>query len=209
MDTTTHKGLPFAEAADSIVDYPALDQTRSELLDLDGLVCIDDQILAAAAASFDFNPIPADFASLRLELVLRATAAAAHAALRVNNDAVAGNYDSERLLAAGAVVSAGDFVGTLAPAGLWLGEIADSADSADHFSVHTVEIPHYRGAHMKIAHGRSFYVPTLAANQFQMNQFGGIWESVAVINRLTVLPAGGNFAIGSRATLYGVGVVGG
>jgi hypothetical protein len=203
MDVTPNLGLPYVEPADSIIDYPAVDQQRAEILDVAGLVAIDQIELAAAAATLDFSGIPATFHSLLAEINGRGDAAGDEVGvhIRLNNDSGA-NYDHQYLLgsAAGAIAAEG-FALTRAQ----IGNIPAGAAIANAFGSIETKIPHYRSAAHKLTRSEWMHRKSNATGGLQVGMFLGNWRSVAVVNRITFVLTGGNFAIGTKAVLYGIG----
>lgn len=163
------------------------------------LVYIDEQTLAASAASIDFQNIPATYKHLVLMGDLRGDTAAAtvNVWVRLNGDSGA-NYDYEALAVDGASVSryAAD-----AAAQFLVGNAMASTGRANRFSGLRIEVPDYANTTREkslLSHSVSIQ----PGGARSMNSFGGQWRSTVAINRLTFLPSVGNFVAGSRLTLY-------
>lgn len=153
--------------------------------------------------TFDFTSIPASYKVLKVVYLARGDTAATSTNLwvRFNGDS-GNNYDYERSLATATTVSCdqgqavaqvicGDVVAANGP--------ANSADSGE------ITIPNYAGTTFQkslvaISGAKN---GTGAGNTF--TRFAsGWWRSTVAINEVTVLPAAGNFVVGSVAYLYGL-----
>lgn len=165
---------------------------------------IADSTLVGAAASIDLTSIPATFAQLVLFLSARTDAAdtGGSALVRLNNDSGA-NYDYQQLSAGAAVASAAEaFAQTSAACLLAVG----GSVTAGIFGGGELIIPNYASATpQKFFRSRSAFKTGTASGNIVIRDFAGFWRNAAVINRLTLLPPSGNFAAGTRVTLYGMG----
>lgn len=170
-------------------------------LPADALTQIFDSTLGAAAASFDITSIPATYNHLRLVLLIRATEAVVQnqVVLRFNGDTAA-NYSWQRLYGQAATPAAAETAGDTRALAGWYPAASAAANMA---GVVEMLIPHYRTT--------TFYKSFSAlsgyggnAGQIMAGHHAGAWASVAVINRITLSPASGNWVAGSRCTLYGV-----
>ena len=162
---------------------------------------ISDSTLAASATSFDIAAIPATYNHLLVWVFARSTNAADEVDLRLilNNDS-AGNYSWH---------SGRDAVATHTPlevrtasnAAMTTG-VPGANRAAGAFGASAWEIPNYADA--------SYNQPIVGRWGWNESGFGsagtlgGIWAAVAAVNRLTFTLSSGNFAIGSRVTVYGV-----
>lgn len=205
---TPNLGLPYVQPSDAITDYPALDQARAGLLDVAGMVIIEDKLLAAPAASFDFTSIPQTFHHLHIVTVMRCDNAASgmEVRYRFNGDA-GGNYAVQLLLVGGA--SASGFNGGDTAVSARMGMCTGAAAPAGSFGFGVAEIPNYRSTVAnKCCYGFGS-ARVGGANPVSIEQGGCEWKNTAAINRITILPGLGNLVAGSRATLYGIGHGGG
>lgn len=162
-----------------------------------------DTTLGGAAASIDFTSIPATFAHLMLVVCARSDTAALTTSIlvRLNNDSAA-NYDSQYVLGNGGTASAAEtFAGTSVSAGNMPGGTAP----ANLFGQCDISIAHYAGsANNKVLRLSAAVKAGVTTTLLQSALAAGFWRSSAAINRITLIPAAGNFAAGSRATLYGL-----
>lgn len=161
-----------------------------------------DTTLGVASASIDFTSIPQTFAHLMVEMYLRGDTAATTTtySLRFNADSGA-NYDVQSLQGAAAVASAAE---TFAATGVSFTIPAGTA-TANVLGRTRVDISHYAGsANNKIFEAANVYKFGTASSQLAVQVVGGFWRSNAAINRITLATAAGNFAAGSRVTIYGL-----
>lgn len=166
-------------------------------------VVLANSTLVASAASISFTGINQTFAHLLVIAYLRGDTASVstNAMLRFNNDAGA-NYDYQLLDGSAAVSSAGEaFAQTSISAGL----AAAATAGANLFSAHHVTIPHYAQAtnNKAIIRNREAKSGTSSLS-LSTGLSAGFWRSNAAINRVTILPATGNWAAGSAATVLGL-----
>lgn len=162
-----------------------------------------DSTLGVAAASFDFTSIPATFAHLMLVLYGRGDTAATDvgAQLRMDNDSSA-LYYSEVLDVNGTTVTASE---SIAGTSAVVGRVPAASGQANWFGSCAILIPHYAaGSNAKgwTSHGSCARGTTTGNTILRIGS--GLWSNISLINRLTLFPAAGNFAAGSRATLYGL-----
>jgi hypothetical protein len=77
--------------------------------------------------------------------------------------------------------------------------------AANFFSTAELLIPNYANTTMvKTLQLTAVFGIGMGAGGRLLRVAGGIWNSVAAINRLTFSPSSGNFVAGSRAVLYGI-----
>lgn len=172
---------------------------------LNGLpVKVADTTLSAAAATIDFSSIPSHYAHLMFIAYLRGDTAATqiNVDLRFNNDSSA-LYDSSVF-----TVRDPSTVGTLAAVGataLTCAHAPAASAPANAFTPVQILIPHYTNAanHKTVDSRFGMRLSTLVTGQYA-GAGQGTWTAVAAVNRVTLLPSAGNFAIGSRVTLYGL-----
>lgn len=176
----------------------ALDEKGAIPALLQPTVLIQDVMLDIAASSFDFVAIPQTYKHLQLVWQARGTTVAATTActLLFNGDTGA-NYDYEVIFGnvntPTAALSTADtnLDGFLIPAA---SATAGSAGAGD------ASIPYYAGT----TFWKQILLREVAVKEGLAIFRGGNWRSTAAINRITVTVAAGNFAAGSRMTLYGV-----
>jgi hypothetical protein len=122
--------------------------------------------------------------------------------LQFNGDTAA-NYDGQNLQGTGAGVTAFE---QFAQTSAILGIIPANTAGANLFGVAIGFIPNYAGTTnnkvcLSIASKKTGTVTNAMTNLL----VGGFWRSNAAINRITLLPAPGNFVAGTRVSLYGIG----
>jgi hypothetical protein len=162
-----------------------------------------DTTLGGAAAQIDFASIPATFAHLMLILYPRGDAAAVSTGLiaRFNGDAGA-NYDWQLMQGQAAVASAAEGI---AATGIFSTAVPAASAVGNAFGIYEMLIPHYTNtASFKGFTGRASSKTTNASGGITVQGWSGFWRNVAALNRITLSLASGNFAAGSRATLYGL-----
>jgi hypothetical protein len=169
------------------------------------LTLIQDQLLAAPAASIDFTAIPATFINLWLICQLRDTGAFNNVqlSLRFNADAAA-NYDWEQ----GSFSGAGAVNGAEAVAAteIQVADIAGALSAANAADSVQVTIENYaRGTFQKSLIAHATLKNAALLGNIRRRSTAGWWRSLAIINQITLFTNGGaTFATGSRATLYGL-----
>lgn len=168
----------------------------------------DSGVLGVAAGSIDIASIPATFANLRAMLFARGTQAALSVGVtvRMNNDVTAGHYlDVSGQDTDTAHSSAGDIgaLNTLASVGV----IAAASATAGSFSALVMDIPGYASTTGTRPFVAVSYGATSASTGGQfVRTTGGCWFLAgSAISRLTFGLSAGNFDVGSRLVLYGMG----
>jgi hypothetical protein len=163
-----------------------------------------DTTLGAGAASIEFASIPATFAHLMLLIEGRGDAAslAANLLLRLNNDSGASQYTYGILNSGGAAAGGAD---NASATSFFAGVIAAATATAAFSGLAAIWIPHYAGTTF-LKRIQSQYGAQYATTAGNLNHgvSDGFWNSSAAVNRVTLLPASGNFVAGTRATLYGL-----
>lgn len=165
---------------------------------------IAETTLSVAAASIDFSSIAADWSHLMIDFYGRGDAAvtATSCLLRFNADTGA-NYDYERVYGEGAAVAAAEALA--ATSLLVVGRLPGASAPANVFGAGAITVPYYASANQKTMHAAGMGKRGVAAGDLGVEAISGFWRNVAAITQITLLPASGNFAIGTRATLYGMG----
>jgi hypothetical protein len=170
-----------------------------------GVGALFDTTLSVAAAQIDITGIIADYAHLKLEIAARGDTAAleANVALRFNNDSGA-NYNRQGLQATNATLTA---AGTINNTSLIVGTMPAGTAVANAAATIVAEIRNYTGTTLfkAIKAAAAWENADTAAGQ-SLSSTGGTWKATpAAVNRITVLASAGNFAAGTRVTLYGEG----
>jgi hypothetical protein len=167
------------------------------------LAVIENQTLAADAASFDFQAIPQTYRHLRIIFMGRGANASlqVEVAMRFNADAGA-NYDNE---AQWGDSNANTAAGSVAATYLRAGTIPAANATASRAGGGEILIPSYAGATFHKRY-KSIYGHTegTAATDQETGHASGGWRSTSAITRVQLLPSVGNWLAGSQATLYGV-----
>lgn len=172
---------------------------------LGALTNLYDSTLGSAGTTFDTgaNGIPAGYSHLLILYLLRTTEAAAFSTpfIRFNGDATA-NYDYMSARCVGVTFAGGGSGGAVA------GGIVPCAGANNAASVYAsgqVTIAAYADT---TAH-KSAYADTNWSDGTNTNSTwfstGSRWRNTAAITQVTIITNTGNFAAGSRVTIYGVG----
>lgn len=157
--------------------------------------------LTAPAAYIDFSSIPATFTDLLLLISRRSVDNVLDDGLRFNNDAsnVYSFTQMQSGASSGGVGTARNSSATLSRAG---GQ-EPSTYTANTFNSSSIYIPNYLSSNFKqfIADGTDENKSTTNYAWFH----AGLWRNTAAINQVTIYQEpGGNMAIGTEATLYGI-----
>ena len=165
-------------------------------------VKIADSLLGAAASEIDFTGIPGTYSHLLVVLFLRSDAAVTvtSAGLRFNNDADPSHYFRQLLRGNDAAASAADVLGVEGSLNVALLPGANAGGSA--FAGSWIFIPNYTTAVYKVLAALSNADLGIGAGGLYADVGSGSWRATAAINRITVLPAAGNFVASSRASVY-------
>lgn len=169
-----------------------------------GAGSIFDTVLGASAATIDITGIVNSYAHLLVVASWRGdNASTQNVLMRFNNDSGA-NYDYQIWAAAAASTTAAE---SFAQTGLRVGELTGTGATAGYFNGASIIIPNYAGTtanknYLTLSGQKS---GTLSGT-LGVEIFSGGWRTVGTaINRLTFLPAAGNFIAGTRLTVYGLG----
>ena len=168
------------------------------------MTLIEDNLLAADAASFDFTNIPGTYKHLYLVMQLRGTKSATSAQPRVTFNGDTGtNYEVQKHYAAGGTPAS---VGTTGTTYIDLTDATAASSASGAASAIECVIPNYAGTSFHKSLSSTGFNPRSYASgsEYVMNT-GGAWKNTAAITRVTITPDSNNWASGSRATLYGVG----
>lgn len=159
----------------------------------------------AAPGTIDVSGIASTYNDLVLVLIARGVAGTANDGpfLRLNNDAGASQYFREGISVSGtAAVSGFETLGTSA---LSIGVMPGSTGLANSFGASVTEIFGYASTTwLKTIQWSSWAMFANATTNLSMHRGGGLWNSTAVVNRVTILNnAFGNLATGSQLRIYG------
>lgn len=168
------------------------------------MLLADTTVTGAAAATIDVTSIPAHWTHLMLVGKLRMSdaAGAVSVGLRFNNDSSA-IYEHVFDYVVNATENAGNaLLGSSAAVGL-----APAATStANRFGSIAITIPYYTDATNHKTFVSEFSAPGGSAANMFVGNYGGAWANAAAVNRVTLIDlSGGNFEIGCRVSLYGLG----
>jgi hypothetical protein len=169
-----------------------------------GVGAIFDSTLGSAQASFDLSSIPSSYGALIIALYARGDTAASATGvnLRFNNDSAA-NYDFQTVAGSAATASSGE---TFASTSASIGNMPAATAVGNLFSDVDVVIPHYAGStNNKVLFSMTARKTSTTTGTMQVSDISAFWRSNAAINRVTILPAAGNFVAGSRCTIYVAG----
>lgn len=174
-----------------------------------GAGAILDSTAAGAQASWDSNTIlggvlPTGYAHLEIVLQARGDTAAATANmyLRFNNDS-AGNYDWQRDYGtASSATAAEGFAAAQIDMGFFPAASATASTAGDC----RIWVPNYNGTtfHKNATSSWGSTGGTGTGTLFSGNN-SGKWRSTSAITRIQILPSAGNFAAGTRITVYAYG----
>lgn len=158
---------------------------------------IQDILLGSPSAALDFSSIPATFKHLLIEWAAVDTAGAGTQlglGMQFNAD-TGSNYALQDLTGSGASpASFGSTGASSLRAAIYAGSGGVSSGQ--------IWIPNYSQAVLfKSFHGTSY----CSAGGLRVDLVGGNWTGTAIINEVKLLSGSTSFAVGSRATLYGVG----
>jgi hypothetical protein len=169
------------------------------------MALIEEVVLGADTASFDFQSIPGTYSHLLIVGILRSTQSAiqSEVRMRLNNDS-GGNYNTQLQYALGggsiAVQSASQSQTYLACA-LTSGGTATSGNAG----VFRALIPVYAGTTFrKSVRVEGEYSRDDGGNDPISTNGGGTWKSTAAVTRVTVFPESNNWLAGCQLSLYGL-----
>lgn len=168
-----------------------------------GVGCVFDSTLALAAASIDTGAIiPSGYAHLEIWVYARddtATNGINGLLVRFNNDSGA-NYDRQSLVGINATASAS---ASVAQTSMNVGVCVGGGSGANLFGETAIKVAHYAGtANNKVCVVQAAAKSGTTTAELFTAHVAGFWRSNAAITRVTVLPASGNFAAGTRMTVY-------
>lgn len=168
------------------------------------MVLLSGGILPAPQATIDIPTIPAIFTSLWLLTKLRDDGAGTsfdNTNVRFNNDSGA-NYFKMSMQGFNTTVSATNQTTQTQFSGMLC---AEGGVGSGIFATSELMIPYYTDAQAKTFNSKNGLVTNGTAANWITQIVSGLWNSTAVISRITLLPGGGsNFATGSAYSLYGL-----
>jgi hypothetical protein len=169
------------------------------------MTVIDDHTVAGSVlASYDTNArlggnVPTGYKHLMLVVSARSDGGSVELLCQLNGDTAA-NYNSQRNIAHGA---AADLAATTGATSMKAGICTSSADTAGRWAFANMRFSDYLST--AIRKGLIATIGGWVAAGHYSGTYAGEWASTAAITRILVKPDVGNFAIGSRFTLYGIG----
>lgn len=171
-----------------------------------GAGCVYDTTVAGSVASSidTLAVLPTTYAHMLVIIYGRGdtAATAANVLMRFNNDGAA-NYQSQTITTTNTTVTAAE---SLAASSLYVGGMPANTATGNYFSAQRILIPHYANAvnhkAIEVTAGFRTVATTTGGNSAQSV---GWWGSTSAINRIQIFPAAGNFAIGTRMSVYVMG----
>lgn len=169
-----------------------------------GFVLIDDLTVAGAVlASYDTNArlggnIPQTYKDLVLSIKGKSDQAAVQPVnIQVNGDSAA-NYFTQLIFATAATATE---VEALAASSAQIGNIGGTTGTGG--VIETIFHNYTDPTFVQMWESRWFSAANNSTGTLRVGQVGGYRQVSSALTRINVLPAAGNFAIGSRFTLYG------
>lgn len=210
-DGSMNWGAGGASAVDTRLYRSAADTLRTpDNLTVDGNLTVTGtaawNLLATnspTGATFTFSSIPATYSHLMVVGSARGTTGATNTSLQMQfNGITTATYDSEQVAANGATIAAAEL---LAQTACFLGEMAASTATAGACGTFVVFIPNYAGTSFwkSWTCSHSLALGT-ATTQSYSKHWGGHARATAAVASITLFPAAGNFATGSKFSLYGM-----
>jgi hypothetical protein len=159
-------------------------------------------VTGSSQASIEFTGVSAGYDSLMIIASLRSVTGGTtdEYGMRFNDDATAGIYSQHIVYWSGGTrVSTGVFTDT-AIKGI---QTTASGNTTDAFSNTSILIVNYKTANLK-----SVFIDSNTFNQSATTLYhkynNAYWNSANVVNKISLTGGGGNFAVNSTATLYGI-----
>jgi len=167
------------------------------------MIKFQDILLASTAAIFDFTSVPQTALHLMIRVIARGDTSAltVDVNIRFNNDTTNSYYDIG-VTNNGTAVTGIEHGTPIASGNIGLATAATGV--AGYMGDITVNIGDYTVAKQHNWTGLSHTLWNSGANNHNVRVAGGVYSGVAAITRVTIVPVGGNFVAGSRATLYGL-----
>lgn len=167
---------------------------------------VSDVVLSVAASSVTLSSLPTDLQHLLIVVTARSSVAATseNVRLRFNSDTGA-NYDYQ-VLAAGSAMTAVESFGANQ---VNLAGIPGASSPAGRFGLMEVWVPSFGATDsQKTAMVTNSRFRTNTTTDFTLQYVGGWWRNSAAITSVEFILASGQFVVGSRFTVYGLGVLG-
>ena len=163
---------------------------------------IEQRVLTSAESSVTFSSLStyaADYQHLQLRIAARSTLAANLVDLQLQFNADAGaNYVYHQLYGNGSSVASEAYTGLNQTTGALIPAASATANS---FGASVIDIlDAFETTKFKTIRGLSGYT----ANTNYVLLRSGLWRNTAATTDLSVYAAGGNLAIGTRISLYGI-----
>jgi hypothetical protein len=169
-----------------------------------GVGCVFDSTLAAPAANFDCDDILSTYGTLRILFQGASSQAAASVSLNlyINGDTNA-NYFVQDSYASAATTTSAESLGTI---GGLCGYVPGSTATPPNSAVEIV-IPNYAGTVFTKAWTSTYMLGVNnTSGTLRVGRTGGYWASSIAISRGQLFPSAGNFIVGSRMSVYVMGV---
>jgi hypothetical protein len=168
------------------------------------MIPISDTLLGSAQASITIN-LPVAYQHAEIRWNGRSDNAVTSQTLKMTfNGDTGANYDFQVMQAAGATPASSENFGQVAALG---GETTGASAGASTTGSGTIELFDYASTtfHKSFVAHYGFKIGTAAGNVF-IRSVVGWWRNTAAITSVTLTPNAGNFAAGSRFTVYGYAV---
>jgi len=164
---------------------------------------VDERTSTAGNLAFGTpTPIRQIFTHLMIVGSVRSASAGFSDGIYMRFNGAITNYDQQNVN-----VNAGSVTGTQAFAGssLQIGECAAASAAAGYFSSFVVIIPRYAsGSYQKNSISRCVSYLGTTTTFIRVMHAAGFWRSTSNITQIDIGIGAANFAVGSRATLYGM-----
>lgn len=212
VDGTTWE-IPLAQV--SITTVPVITITDERVVcrtplatevSVAGMVEIETIDGDGSSTTIDFQNIPATYKHLFLIGQARFTGAVTEALIeaRFNNDGT-GVYNEQDLIGDGATPATNAAINQTE---ITLGKVPGGSATANHAGQVSAHVPNYAETNLyHTINGEYSHIRDDTTTNFETGISGGVWKNTAAINRITLLSttgSAGNFATGSRFTLYGL-----
>ena len=164
---------------------------------------ITSTILSGTAASIDWQNIQATWKNLYVVWSARGDDSGGGGGvslyMRYNND-TGSNYSIQLIQGYGTTTQAAE---VLSAAYFTIGYAPNAAATSGFFGNGGLSIPDYATSMRHNFNSNGFSVRGITSTYLVTYQMGGIHNSAAVLSRITIYPAAGNFVAGSAFWLYG------
>jgi hypothetical protein len=158
-----------------------------------------------SSATVEFSSIPATYRNLMLMFMGRTTDASSSQRVDITFESspTAGAYNYQSLYASGASPGSGSSYSVSA---IYVGNLTGTTGVANACGVSTIFIPEYANTNFfKIVQAFNLEVDSAFSDgNFWIQTAMGMYESTSAIDRIRLTLGSGNWASGSRVTLYGI-----